>query len=81
MNRPAWFMICALTFGFPAQVQAEVADAALASGPPKSDDAFYQGKIATAAFFAANMLPNLTGVRGIIESLDDEVMRLPEAAF
>ncbi|MBV8349123.1 MAG: acyl-CoA dehydrogenase C-terminal domain-containing protein, partial [Mycolicibacterium sp.] len=41
----------------------------------------YQGKIATAAFFAKNMLPNLTALRGIVESLDDDVMRLPEAAF
>ena len=28
-----------------------------------SDEGFYRGKIATAAFFAANMLPNLTAVR------------------
>ena len=49
--------------------------------PAKGDQAFYRGKIATAAFFAANMLPNLTAVRGVIESLDDEIMSLPEAAF
>ena len=46
-----------------------------------SDEDFYRGKIATAAFFAANMLPNLTAVRAIIESIDDEIMQLPEAAF
>lgn len=70
-----------LMIGWRLLVQAEVADAALASGPPKSDEAFCQGKIATAAFFAANMPPSLTGVRRIIESLDDGVMRLREAAF
>ena len=49
-----------LLIGWRLLVQAEVADAALAAGPSKSDDAFYRGKIATAAFFAANMLPSLT---------------------
>ena len=58
-----------------------MAHAALSGRPSKGDEAFYQGKIATAAFFAANMLPNLSGLRGIIENLDDEIMSLPEAAF
>ncbi|MDT7765673.1 MAG: hypothetical protein QOC63_5093, partial [Mycobacterium sp.] len=62
-------------------VQANVAHAALSASPSKGDEAFYQGKIATAVFFAANMLPNISGLRGIIENLDDEIMRLPEAAF
>ena len=53
----------------------------LANTPSKSDEAFYQGKIATAAFFAKNMLPKLTSQRQIIETMDDEIMRLPEAAF
>jgi hypothetical protein len=56
-----------------------VAHAALAAS--KGDEAFYQGKIATATFFAANVLPNLSGLRGIIENVDDEIMSLPEAAF
>jgi hypothetical protein len=61
-------------------VQAGVAHAALGAGPT-ADEAFYRGKITTAEFFAANMLPKLTGVRGIIESLDDDIMSLPESAF
>jgi alkylation response protein AidB-like acyl-CoA dehydrogenase len=68
-----------LLIGWRLLVQAEVAQAALSASD--GDEAFYRGKIATAAFFAANVLPNLTGVRAIIESLDDEVMRLPDAAF
>jgi hypothetical protein len=68
-----------LLIGWRLLVQANISHAALtASG---RDDAFYRGKIATAAFFAANMLPAITGVRSVIESLDDEIMRLPEAAF
>jgi len=68
-----------LIIGWRLLVQANVSHAALAASG--TDDAFYRGKIATAAFFAANMLPSITGVRGVIESLDDEIMRLPEAAF
>ncbi len=65
--------------GWRLLVQANVAHAALAAS--KGDEAFYQGKIATAWFFAANVLPTLAALRGIIENLDDEIMSLPEAAF
>ncbi|AGB22743.1 acyl-CoA dehydrogenase [Mycobacterium sp. JS623] len=68
-----------LVIGWRLLVQANVAQAALAAS--KGDEAFYRGKIATATFFAANMLPNLAAVREIIENLDDDVMSLPEAAF
>jgi alkylation response protein AidB-like acyl-CoA dehydrogenase len=68
-----------LMIGWRLLVQANVAQAALAGS--KGDDAFYRGKIATATFFAANMLPNLATVRGIVENLDDEIMSLPEDAF
>jgi len=68
-----------LLIGWRLLVQANVAQAALAES--KGDEACYRGKIATATFFAANMLPNLAALRGIIENLDDEIMNLPEAAF
>jgi hypothetical protein len=68
-----------LLIGWRLLAQADVAHAALAA--PNGDEAFYQGKIATAAFFAANMLPNLTALRSIIENLDDDLMRVAEAAF
>ena len=70
-----------LLIGWRLLVQANVALAALSGNFSKADEAFYQGKIATATFFAANMLPNLHGLRGIIENLDDDIMSLPEAAF
>jgi alkylation response protein AidB-like acyl-CoA dehydrogenase len=69
-----------LLIGWRLLEQAGVAHAALASAPTDSE-AFYQGKIATAQFFAKNMLPTLTALRGIIESLDEAIMDLPEAAF
>ena len=67
-----------LLIGWRLLVQANVATAALAHG--KNED-FYRGKIATAAFFASNMLPSLSAVRSIIEEIDDDLMQLPEAAF
>ena len=68
-----------LLIGWRLLVQADVAEAAHAAA--KGDEEFYRGKIAVATFFAANMLPSLAVVRGIIENLDDEIMSLPEAAF
>ena len=70
-----------LLIGWRLLAQADVAHAALAGSPSKSDKSFYEGKIATASFFAKNMLPKLAGLRTVIESIDDEIMRLPEAAF
>ena len=69
-----------LLIGWRLLVQADIAQAALATAPT-TDEAFYQGKIATARFFAQNMLPNLTALRGIIATIDDGIMQLPEAAF
>jgi hypothetical protein len=70
-----------LLIGWRLLVQAGIAHAALANAPSKSDEPFYQGKIATAAFFARNMLPKLTAQRKVIESIDGEIMRLSEDAF
>ena len=74
-----------LLIGWRLLVQAGVAHAALAdtaaSSAAKNDTAFYQGKIATAAFFAKNMLPKLTAQRKVIECIDVEIMRLAEEAF
>ncbi|MFG1929621.1 acyl-CoA dehydrogenase [Mycobacterium sp. NPDC048908] len=68
-----------LIIGWRLLAQANVAHAALTAAT--GDEAFYRGKIATARFFAANMLPNLAAVRSIVENLDDDLMTLPEAAF
>ena len=46
-----------LLIGWRLLVQAGVARAALADSPSQQDELFYRGKIATAAFFAKNMLP------------------------
>jgi alkylation response protein AidB-like acyl-CoA dehydrogenase len=61
--------------------QAEVALTALGSAVTAKDQAFYQGKVAAAGFFARNILPELTARRAIIEATDNTLMDIPEAAF
>jgi len=69
-----------LLIGWRLLVAADVAHSALTSGSQK-DEAFYQGKIATANFFTSNMLPNVKALRDIVENIDDDIMRMPESAF
>ncbi|WP_073950785.1 acyl-CoA dehydrogenase [Streptomyces kebangsaanensis] len=45
------------------------------------DKAFYQGKIAAAKFFAANVLPGVTLARKVSQNVDLDLMELDEAAF
>jgi alkylation response protein AidB-like acyl-CoA dehydrogenase len=61
--------------------QADVALQALKGSPSERDKAFYEGKVATAKFFAGTILPELTARRAIAEATDLELMELPEAAF
>ncbi|ORW33585.1 butyryl-CoA dehydrogenase [Mycobacterium paraense] len=69
-----------LLIGWRLLVQAGIAHAALADAAA-GDKHFYQGKIATATFFAKNMLPRLAAQRRVIESIDDDIMRISEDAF
>ncbi|UBU12847.1 acyl-CoA dehydrogenase [Nonomuraea gerenzanensis] len=57
--------------------QSEVALAKLGGG----EDAFYQGKVAAASFFAKTVLPRLAAERRVLAATDLELMELPEAAF
>ncbi|NTY61342.1 acyl-CoA dehydrogenase [Mycolicibacterium sphagni] len=61
--------------------QAEIALQALDGDPDPRDEAFYQGKVAVANFFAANMLPRLAAERHIAESIELGIMDLSEDAF
>ncbi|MFD3970683.1 acyl-CoA dehydrogenase [Streptomyces cyaneofuscatus] len=45
------------------------------------DVAFYQGKIAAAKFFAANILPGVSAERALAENVDNSLMELDEASF
>jgi hypothetical protein len=70
-----------LIIGWLLQRQAAVAVAALDAGASGAERSFYEGKIAVASFFAKNLLPLLTSTREVIETLDNEIMELDEAAF
>ncbi len=60
---------------------AEVAQRALDNGASAKDTPFYQGKIASARFFAKNVLPELKARRKVVEAADNSLMELDEAAF
>ena len=70
-----------LVIGWLLQRHAAVAVAALDAGASGPDRSFYEGKIAVASFFAKNFLPVLASTREIIETLDNDIMELDEAAF
>jgi alkylation response protein AidB-like acyl-CoA dehydrogenase len=61
--------------------QAEVALAKLDGSPSAKDQKFYAGKVATAKWFAANVLPELASKRAIAENTDLDLMDLDEASF
>jgi hypothetical protein len=70
-----------LVIGWLLQKQAAVAIAALDAGATGDEKSFYEGKLAVASFFAKNFLPLLTSTRQVVETLDNEIMELDEAAF
>jgi alkylation response protein AidB-like acyl-CoA dehydrogenase len=71
-----------LIIGWLLARQAEIAVARLdAGGLSPEDDAFYQGKVAAAGFFAATVLPRLAAEREIAEAVSLDLMELPEQAF
>ena len=70
-----------LLTGWLLQREAAVAIEKLDAGATGEDKAFYEGKVAAASFFAKNMLPLLTSTRTVIDTIDNEVMELDEAAF
>jgi hypothetical protein len=70
-----------LVIGWLLARQAEVALAALDTGAQPADQAFYEGKVAAARFFAATVLPRLAAEREIAEATSLDLMDVPEEAF
>jgi hypothetical protein len=60
---------------------AEVALARLNEDQPAKEQAFYEGKVASARWFARTALPKLAAERAIAEHTDLAIMDLDEAAF
>jgi len=61
--------------------QADVALTALTGDVNARDRAFYEGKIATAKFFAAQRLPLLASERVIVDATTNDLMDLAEDSF
>jgi hypothetical protein len=74
------FSLAELTIGWLLVRQAEVAATCLQQAPDH-DRAFYQGKIAIADFYSAEVLPGLTLARKQVESSSLTVMELPNDSF
>jgi len=71
-----------LMVGWLLQRQAEVALAALGAGRGgDADRAFYEGKVASARFFAREVLPRLASDRRIVDATTLDLMALPEDSF
>jgi alkylation response protein AidB-like acyl-CoA dehydrogenase len=71
-----------LIIGWLLARQAAIAQGRLDEGGASApDQAFYQGKIAAARFFAATVLPRLATEREVAEATTLDLMDLPEAAF
>ena len=75
------FAVSELVIGWLLLRQAEVALAALEGGAGNGDIAFYEGKVAAARWFSANVLPRMAAHRAVMESTDLGVMDLDDAAF
>ncbi|MBL1072806.1 acyl-CoA dehydrogenase [Nocardia sp. 2] len=61
--------------------QSAIALRALEGTVSDKDRSFYTGKVAVSSWFAKNKLPLITGVRSVVENLDNDIMKLDEAAF
>jgi alkylation response protein AidB-like acyl-CoA dehydrogenase len=70
-----------LLVGWQLLRQAEVALARLGERVSAKDQAFYEGKVAVASFFAKTVLPELSARRAIVAAADNDLMEVPEAAF
>jgi len=71
-----------LIIGWLLARQAVIAQVRLdEGGASAADQAFYEGKIGAARFFAATVLPRLAAEREVAEATTLDLMDLPEAAF
>lgn len=60
--------------------QGEIANSKISTASDR-DRAFYEGKLASAKFFVANVLPHLSTERLIIDNVDNAIMEMSDNAF
>ncbi|MCW1820665.1 butyryl-CoA dehydrogenase [Mycolicibacterium conceptionense] len=69
-----------LLIGWRLLENAQAAQRAM-NGASPADQPFYQGKIAVASFFLTTVLPEVSALRGVVNTIDHSVMSVPEAAY
>ncbi|MEZ4359224.1 MAG: acyl-CoA dehydrogenase [Kofleriaceae bacterium] len=74
------YAVAELVIGWRLVIGAQVALTKLRDARG-ADEAFYRGKVASARFFARNVLPNLTLSRQLLAKGDLSLMELPDDAF
>jgi hypothetical protein len=74
------FALAELVIGWRLVVQAKVALAKV-DGAAGDDPAFYRGKLASARFFARQILPGIGLARQLVEQSELELMQVPDEAF
>lgn len=74
------FALSELVIGWRLVVGAQVAHGKLAAASGE-EQAFYRGKLASARWYAKNVLPGLGLVRKLIEASDLDLMELPDDAW
>ncbi|MBA3819143.1 MAG: acyl-CoA dehydrogenase [Deltaproteobacteria bacterium] len=74
------FALAELVIGWRLAVGAQVALARI-SGATGEDKAFYRGKLASARFYAKNVLPGIGHTKQLIEAGDLDLMELPDDSW
>ena len=74
-------VVCAWLLLRQAEVALEKLGDADAGSLASKDQAFYEGKVAAARFFAQNVLPKISAERAMAEAVDLDLMQLDESAL
>jgi hypothetical protein len=75
------FALAEVVIGWRLCVQAKVALARANETTAGSDGAFYRGKLATARFYAKNVLPGIGLARKLVEASDLDLMELSDDSW
>ena len=75
------FALAELVIGWRLAAGAQVALGKVVAAATAEDKAFYRGKLATARWYAKNVLPGLSLTRKLIEASDLDLMELPDDSW
>ncbi len=75
------YSLAELVTGWLLLRHADVALAGLSDSPSDADRVFYEGKVASARWYAHHVLPGLSARREVLAGTDGSLMHLDDAAF